>query len=95
MVRKSLMFVTKEEKDNMVLINTKLTCAEQVMKVMPPGMSEVEAVSYVKACIDSLSEYRWLELDWWNTIKAKYELPKDKNVNIYLDFDSGELYLED
>ena len=93
METKFLCFVTKEEKDSMVLINTKLGCAEQALKLIPFGMNDDESKNYVKGCIDALGEYRWLEKDWWDSIIEKYDLPRDKAVNISLDFDTGELYL--
>lgn len=93
MGKKVLKTISKEEKDSMVLINTKLTCAEQALSVIPPNFTDDESKNYVKGCIDSLAEYRWLEKDWWDIIRERYTLPKKDYYEVYLDFDTGELYI--
>lgn len=93
MDKKVLKVVSKEEKDSMVLINTKITCAEQAMKIIPSGLTDDESKNYVKGCIDSLAEYRWLEKDWWDIVRNKYDITKEEYFEVYLDFDTGELYV--
>jgi hypothetical protein len=94
MAIKVLRTVTKEEKDSMVLINTKLTCAEQALSVIPPGLEDNDARNYVKGCIDSLAEYRWLEKDWWDEMRKVYNLPEKDYFEVFLDFSTGDLYIE-
>lgn len=84
-----------EELQSMELIINKLNCAQQAANpnAIPPGTPQPEAKMFIQAAIDSLGNYKWLESDWWNNAKKKYNLPDDKNV--FIDFDTGDFYFNE
>lgn len=91
-MRNKIVTIGETERDSMVLINTKITCAEQALRVMPEGLTDTESVNYIKGCIDSLSDYKWLEKDWWYKIRKAYNLTEEEYPMLHLDFDSAEIY---
>jgi hypothetical protein len=86
-------YATKEETDSLALINNKISCAAQAARpdAIPQGVDPERAKLFVQAAIDSLGVYRWLEQDWWRGVKKVYALPE--NVNVFLDFNTGEFYM--
>lgn len=84
--------VSKEELDSIELIRTKINCTKQALQIMPEGTDE-EKDFYIKSVLDSLGNYSWLEIDWWKTVQDKYRLDKSKTV--YIDFNTGELYINE
>lgn len=91
-MRKIIGITTKEELDSLELIRTKITCSKQALQIMPEGTDE-EKDFYIKSVLDSLGNYTWLEQDWWNEIIKRYGL--SRNDVVYVDFITGELYINE
>ena len=91
-MRKNLgKIVDEDELRSIDLVQTKISCARQALGIVPEGTQE-QMGFYVQSCIDSLGNYTWLQKDWWSNIIKKYELGTD---NVYIDFNTGELYLNE
>lgn len=84
---------TKEEVDSLSLIINKVNCASQAAQIgaIPDGATEEKVKWFIQAAIDSLSNYQWLQKDWWNSMMSKYNLPKDNNV--WVDFQTYDFYI--
>lgn len=91
--RKNIGRCTKEDVDTLQLIQNKVNCAAQACRpdVIPDRVSEEKARWFIQAAIDSLANYRWLETDWWNTMRQKYNLPTDREI--WVDFNTYEFYI--
>lgn len=68
--------VSVEEREGMNLIITKISCAEQALKMLPhlKDYSREELILYIRGAIDNLAEARFLETVWWLDILQKYTL---------------------
>ena len=84
---------TESEVRELELIQTRVSCARQAMRadMIPPGTSEDIIRTFVQAAIESLAQYTWLEKKWWDEMKEKYNLPRDKNV--WIDFNRRMFYI--
>jgi len=85
----------KSDIDFLQLLQNKLSCARQAANVssIPDGIEDYKVTLYIQAAIDSLGTYQWLEKDWWDRMKIKYDLPKD--VNVWIDFNTFQFYIEE
>ncbi len=92
-MKKILGIATKEEIDSIDLIKTKMSCVSQTLKILPEGIKEEQINYYIQSNVDLLGTYQWLEKDWWEQIFKKYKI--EKNTNVYIDFDTGELYINE
>jgi len=83
---------TKEEVDSLELIQNKLETSKTASSpsILSDDVPDSIKVAYFKAALDNLAEARFLESDWWKTIKETYTLP---DVNIHIDFKTKELYV--
>lgn len=88
---KIITILEENEINNFELIKTKKDCAQQAIYNIPIFLSEREVDYCIKSAIDAYGAYTWLEEKWWSDIKHKYQIDKDKLV--YVNFDTGELYI--
>ena len=82
----------KEDADDMSLILNKLNCAQQAadIKNIPEGVSQEVVSKFVQATLEVLSNYKWLEEDWWKRAIIKYNLPKEDLLRISIDTNAME-----
>jgi len=90
-IKKVVCIVDKEQIDSVKLLNTKINCAEGALQTIPQFASEQEKRFYIQSVLDSLGNYRWLLQDFWDSIYNKYGI--DGNVNLNLDYNTGEIFL--
>lgn len=88
---KTIAVLEEKEINNYELIKTKKDCAQQAIYNIPSFISKDEIDYCIKSAIDAYGAYTWLEEKWWNDIKNKYQIDKDKLV--YVNFDTRELYI--
>jgi len=83
---------TSEERDDIELVQNKITCALQASlpDSVPEEVNEDIATSYFKAALETLGNYKWLESNWWRRMKEKYYLP---DTDVWIDFASCEFYV--
>lgn len=79
--------------NDLQLLQNKISCAHQAARpdAIPDEVPEHKAKLFIIAAIDSLGSYKWLEKNWWDEAKKKYNLPE--GVNIWIDFSTGMFYL--
>jgi len=95
-VKKNLgIFCEKFDLDSIQLLQNKISCASQAAQAdaIPDGVNEHKARLFIQAAIDSLGGYKWLEKDWWENAKKKYNLPNETVV--WIDFVTGEFYINE
>jgi len=84
-------FVTGEELDSMNLIQIKITCANQALESFPNNLPKEYVGEYTKACIESLTQYKYLENDLWRNLRKNYDVAEE----IFLDLESGQFYYDE
>jgi hypothetical protein len=81
---------SKEELDKIKLIHIRLDNCSQMMQFIPIGIDDETMKQYVSFVVDKTAESRWLEEEWWNEIRTKYNLVG----SIHISFDDGKLSSE-
>ena len=83
------------EAESFKLLHNKITCANQALSPasIPNGVHNDKIRIYLTTVLESLSNYKFLEQNWWDTCINKYSLPKNKNI--YIDFNSRDFYYFD
>ena len=79
--------VTKEELDGIRLIQNKLDCTSQMLKLIPEGIDPITMKMYIDGVIEARSAVLFLQNEWWNNVIRKYGVGSKSTV----DFSTGEL----
>ena len=88
--------VTEDEVNNIKLISNKVSCAEQAASpgAIPDGISSDKVTLFIKAALSYLGEIRSIRDYWWVEVKKTYGLTESKE-DIWVDFDTGDLYIKE
>lgn len=92
-VRKNLdITVDHEMVKSIKILTERINTANQGFRAdaIPKDATEDQAKIFIKSVIEAITNYRQLQSDWWETVKTQYKLSDD--LNIYVDFKTGELY---
>lgn len=93
--KKIIASITNEELETLEIINNRISCAAQAAcpySILDTTPKE-KTLLFIEAALITKADAQYLEKKWWNEIKQKYNI--QKNIEIYLDFTTQELYIKE
>ncbi|GBR76934.1 hypothetical protein NO2_1406 [Candidatus Termititenax persephonae] len=97
MSRRKLASLSGEDTRNFEISVNKVNCAKQAARpgAVPEGASPDEAEKFIREAIFARADAQYLQDFFWRDLAWRYGIGTKDVSRLYVDFDAGELFLEE